>query len=456
MLTNANSLVKGDWSRLCHHRRQGQYWLSRLKKAYEAQNWHLFCVIRDSYFRSFSVKLCAVLEIAARDKVALTFGEAMAIAAEISPFRDCGEPVTTYQKKKSSGGRRQIVKFEIRRRALQLMVKNYAEWTYGYKTENFIAPGKGRRALVREALKRINRDGYSWFVVFDIKDCFGSLGHKGIAQKLKIPIDIVRTVLAEPNPLNKGTDKDNSPHIHTTTSSHRETPDPVLSPPGGRLHATKAKGIAQGSMASSIVAAAMLHELLKSLPKGVDAPVFVYGDDVLVLVRNKADALTIRRRLESGARYHPAGPLTFKTCLVRSADRGFCFLGYRWRQASEMFGGKMYVHPTWAAFESCKRKRLRICLKAAQACLNALFGTDPLPEKLPVEAKEALSKAGRVYDKQWIGSNSEWIKSAHQQLSFEATCERQETFAMDTLKAIYANALATSPDSQLSFSKQGL
>jgi hypothetical protein len=93
------------------------------------------------------------------------------------------------------------------------------------------------------------------------------------------------------------------------------------------------QGIPQGSAVSSLVAEMLLAPVAFALPGDV-RPVF-YSDNILVITRQKSEAVTIAKTLKSALMSHPAGPLWPNFIEIQDARKGFDFLGYRFSKEAE-------------------------------------------------------------------------------------------------------------------------
>ncbi|MBK1670025.1 hypothetical protein CKO28_18485 [Rhodovibrio sodomensis] len=334
-----------------------------------------------TYLASYAAKKVALARAAARKHKAITEGELDREAQRLSPWRDCGEPIGYYEKPKPEGGTRPITTFGYRRTALQILVDDALK-ALGRRTAfDFARSGGGPMAVYNEVAD-LHAQGYIWFVTADIADCFGSLGHDGLKRVLPLPNTVVETVIG-----NGRQGSAHSPDTGGDTGAHRDRPG---------------RGIPQGAVCSSEVAGIAIGRVVEKVAPCGRA--LLYGDDLLIPTASKSQAKVTRKALAQALAEDPVGPVGLRSAHVKDLQiKGVDFIGRRYEQASEFWGGFFRCRPSNKAFH-------RFMDRAARLGANA--HPEPRDEKID------------IYASRWGKSFPNWHKPLPADAMFVVTIQR--------------------------------
>ena len=293
--------------RLAEAREWTADWRSRLERLVAAGDSEKARRKQELLFKSFRAQLAALDEANRRRKVRFRLPpeELVRLARRVRPYQQCTEPVFPQLQAKPRGGYRRTLRFGIIHQAKQLLVKRAimpfvkpVPWQYGVK-------GRGRDTACK-AVHASPQNGYKWVVLFDIKDCFGSFWPDRVAELMPLPRRVTANVIVAIN-------------LNVRPGECMGADDDL-----GRSQAYR-RGIPHGSLVSSLVAEALLSDLLNDLP--MEARRLLYMDNGLILTRTKREALEIKETLLAAARRHRAGLLELRDVQVRQASHGFDFPG---------------------------------------------------------------------------------------------------------------------------------
>ncbi len=185
------------------------------------------------------------------------------IAAGLDPWRGTDEVVVVSTKEKKSGGRRHIMNFGIRNRALQILVRGALEPWARFHPKQFMFQG-GRDAAVDAVMKPLEQ-GYHWTAQLDVIDCYGSFDGDAVCKMLPVADEVVRRVILSRH-LNLEPGKYLA-HTFGTTEGLDSIPETLVE---------ARRGIPQGSAVSPLVAEMLLANVAYELPP--EALVVIHAD----------------------------------------------------------------------------------------------------------------------------------------------------------------------------------
>lgn len=285
--------------------------------------------------RSFHAKLCCL--ILGWNRSPISYSDACLLASELNPRLDCGEAVSVRLLEKPDGGVRPVCSFGPKRRALQLLVKHVLEAQWGKPKFDFAYKGRGREAAMTNVITTTAKKGGSrWFLIADIKNCFGSFDQDKILGCIPLPRAVIRHSVLIPETAQEKI------HIEATSSKA------VVS------------GLPQGSLASSYIASKLIEPVLEKLQGSL---VLSYADDIIVGCKTKADAQANELLLGGLLADHRAGPLFMKSRVAR-LGKPIDFLSYRLRRRWLRYGGGLRTTPSGTAFRRFEERLLHKLSKA--------------------------------------------------------------------------------------------
>jgi len=243
------------------------------------------------------------------------------IAANLDPWKGSEEDVIVNLKFKgdTENSFRTIMNFGIENRALQYLVGSALLPQADLHTSQHAISG-GRNSAIEAALNAISA-GYIWIAEIDIKNFFQSLDGENLPGLLPLPRQVTRQSIASQGlSLIPG-----NILSHCGYDSISEWREDDIDPIAGMLIEAR-QGIPQGSAVSSIVAETLLAPVVAETSK-IGAAVN-YADNILVMARERQDAVSMIETLVAALKSHPVGPLKphFKTSLGNHMR--FDFLGY--------------------------------------------------------------------------------------------------------------------------------
>lgn len=227
------------------------------------------------------------------------------------------KPVRVYEKRKCSGGTRQICVLPEDLMAAHYIIGEVVSCQTNLVDHVYARRGKGRDALVRDALEAINA-GYRHISLLDIKNCYSSF-NPAFLEKLPLHQRFVKHTLRLENLTfaMQEPHKGEPPEADTLRKSSLSY--------SGAFNTGAPTGLMQGSPASWPILARMWNDL----PPIDDekAKVFVYVDEVLIVAKTAARRGEIKDAVVRFLTDHPAGPLELET-QDYDPGKGFELLGY--------------------------------------------------------------------------------------------------------------------------------
>ena len=202
------------------------------------------------------------------------------------------------------------------------------------------------------------KEGYGWTFEIDIANCFPSFAGTNLEKIIPVKKEVIANVIMAEH-LNVIPGHNLLYHFGPAVAGEDDPGDPVAF---SEALANARRGIPQGSAVASIAAEMLLAGPLKSLPD--DARVVCYADNMLILAKSEAGAVSICNILWSALKAHPVGHLQPKIKSHSKTKEAFDFLGHRIKQV----GTSVSIVPTpenTAAFDKRLRKGLATITNAA-------------------------------------------------------------------------------------------
>jgi hypothetical protein len=255
------------------------------------------------YLNSYDAKLQAVRRANHQFKFNQRFskGELRAIAERLNPWKGTDEPVLVHLKRKPSNPDcfRTFMEFGIENRALQYLVRRPLETLAEFEPYQYTIKG-GVQAAILHVMKAMSA-GPVWAIELDVADCYPSFDNDKLPSLIPLPMEVTdHVVVAHGLHLVPG----NIQYHFGPTGND----DPGIPWELEKTLVDAQRGIPQGSATSSLVAENMMAIALRKIPDGVGDRV-AYGDNCLVMAKEKGGALTMIKALEGALECHPAGQL---------------------------------------------------------------------------------------------------------------------------------------------------
>jgi hypothetical protein len=313
-----------DQTRAKRLRANARHELDRIVKAAAAGKHDKAKNLQRRYLRSYAAMFVAAEEINKRRKRGrpLTLGQLLELAERLSAWHGTSEAIRVTARPKRNSEFRYTCAFGTENRTLQVLVRTALEAGASYDDAQFSVKGRGGPVAATQAINDAIATGlYKFAIKFDVRNCYPSLTAVGITSHLPVPRRVANAVVMVGN--------------NNMTISY---PDDT----GGRVSALTGgpTGIWQGSLASSAIAHMVLKELLRHVPATAFKAMWV--DDLIVLARNRAEAIAIRNALHAAALRLPTGPLRLTDGSVRRLCDGIEFLGRQFQRKK----GKTTTEPS--------------------------------------------------------------------------------------------------------------
>ena len=265
---------------------------------------------------SFSAKLCAVAEVNLKLKSAerARSRELVAIASQISAYRETEEDAHAIALPKQSNAWRCVTIFGLRRAALQSLVCTAIRPFHKPDPRQFAITGGGHNEAARH-IRQAVADGYTWFVGLDITSFYNSIERRALTDIVPAPLGVIEHVIGPP----------------PAEAICIRKVGMALS--GIRLAEASQSGISQGSRSSPLIAEIVVKRLLTQFP--LDVRIVNVADDFAIMARSKRDADAVTLALTRAAARSPAGRFQLRPKAhdrARRACDGFEFVGYRFRK----------------------------------------------------------------------------------------------------------------------------
>lgn len=252
------------------------------------------------YLRSHSVRLdgtlCAWRKMRAQDRPSAD--HLLNIAEQMDLRHGSNEPVSVEVRIKPSGDYRLVCRFGIAHRARQAVLVPLIRATANLKPVQFAQ--KGVTLAIAQAAEHMS-NGFGYCEELDIRNCYPSFENvKEISRHLSLPEEITSHVIMASD-LNVVPGQSMTKMVGTAED---DWGDPVQI---DRLLAEARRGIPQGSMASPIVAEALISGLIPTAtPRAL---VLCYADNFLVMGKTRAEMMSMSLAMQCALSAHPVGPL---------------------------------------------------------------------------------------------------------------------------------------------------
>ena len=263
------------------------------------------------------------------------------VAGQLTPFRDCGEPIERHNEPKASGkGFRPITKFRWRRRALQRLCREIINAMFGPDPSDLMAPGKGTE-VASDWMRQRLLDGGRFVVLADLKDFYTNINREEVTRLLGLPRSVVENCIFVPS---------------TTTVTTTATEDLSYPVP---LDGASLMGLPQGSLVSPMIAGLLLGPSLRAFAGDRFG---THGDDIAIVACTWAEAKAMQKALVESLKTHPAGPFRLKHCYIMTASDGFDWLKYRFKLINSAAVSRDVSRMSYRRF---KEKAAKLVLKEA-------------------------------------------------------------------------------------------
>lgn len=208
-----------------------------------------------------------------------------------------------WRQQKARGGFRYVCDLSPYMKAAHLMNADLIRaqmdvpcFIYNVKRTDYRADGTGRNALVCKLLNQL-RSGFTYYRIFDVRDCFNSVGPEAIAT-LPLSRRIYENTLELKNlSLRHDIIREQRNIADTATYS-------IITDAGGE---SGPDGLLQGSPCSNVALAYLLQDLPQPSPE--DGCILLFGDDLIALSRTPTIANRVDQTVTEFFERPDLGPL---------------------------------------------------------------------------------------------------------------------------------------------------
>ncbi len=308
-------------------------------------------------------------------------------------WRPLPEPVVVSWVEKSKGGFRPIVALGLMRTAQQLIVRDMLSVMGIDSPFDYTKKGAGgERGLVKNVCSDIE-EGYDWLWTPDIKNCFPSIlpGHfRGLWLDRRLLLNVIylpkcaKIVVA-------GSANHRAVLKWLLDSPHHNLP---VSEPYKVLHIITVqivrRGLMQGSVATPLLARAVVARVLQSAVPDKDLKKYSYVDDLSVGARTEGEIKAAQQAVTERFASLPAGKMELhESDALKASSHRAKALGYFLEPGNGYGNNFVHVKP------GPKR------IKKFKSCLKQRLATAP---------SDAAFKVARKYWKHWYHSQQAWTK----------------------------------------------
>lgn len=247
--------------------------------------------------KSRHLHLAAVIATHRKQKrgAPLSFSELLSLRDEVSLYRrQSTGPQTRWLDKTGGDGARPVTSWDLRSRIRQnavLLILRALSEKSGYDIS-----GQNPEEVL-ERMQTLWRDGYRYFVSFDIKNFFESVGPQHICPVLPLPKDLLLRNCFIEAPRGRSIVGQTDPRVQQDSSRSDTVPR------------TDQLCLPQGAATSPYLATAFLQKLLTK-QFGTSGPVMCVLDDIAVGGRSLEEAIDAAKALIQRLEQHPAGRLS--------------------------------------------------------------------------------------------------------------------------------------------------
>jgi len=154
-------------------------------------------LVRD-LVRSRDAGVWGVIQAGSHLDMQFSFGQALALAADVRPDREVDEPVHAFNVSKRPDKVRVGYAFGLLRQAQQYQVRALLSVQLAPSAYDYSTRGKGVTRAVRSLADRINQEGATYVVIADIKDCYQSFTESEVVKRLPLPEAVTRATVLLP------------------------------------------------------------------------------------------------------------------------------------------------------------------------------------------------------------------------------------------------------------------
>lgn len=326
----------------------GQFWwayqkrINRLTRAATSSNSHRMRSMAASVLRSHAAKLSAVVRTVHPDEAdSITLAELSDRAGNLNPRLAQAEPVLARLKRKPGGGVRPIVGFGPARRAYQLICRDIIKAGMPPCRFEFLAPGRGADHMVRQIASALQSGVGDHVVTADIQNCFGSIQQKEVlTELLPLPGWAVRVIITVSDQTRVGV---------------RICPAEPCFP----IDEAARQGLPQGASTSGLILSRAILGPILATTSFADR-LFLYGDNITVIARSKAEGEQILGTLRSVLQDTPVGPLVIGEHSIRSTREKVELVKYALLPIPDRYGSGFRIIPapkSYRRFEERMKER---------------------------------------------------------------------------------------------------
>jgi hypothetical protein len=242
------------------------------------------------------------------------------------------EPVRLKLKAKLGGGWRPVMDFGPKHRVFQAICADLLRAALPVNALEYNRTGRGDERMTLHILALMQERNLDHVVAADVRNCFGSVRKELVYQVLPLPRWMTEHIALL---------SDEKPIISDTIHNNIYLPTDEAA----------CRGLPQGALTSSLIMSrAILGPLLGALPFADVTS--LYGDNIFVLARGRAEAEARLGTLRSHLANSPVGPLSIGASHIVGASNKINLLKYARRPIPFIYGGGYRIGPSDKCYEN--------------------------------------------------------------------------------------------------------
>jgi hypothetical protein len=366
---------------------------------------------------TYDARFCAVVRSLARSDKYPSLAGIKHLTEKLSVWEPLAEPIVVHwQSKEPKSGYRLIMNDGIMRTAQRLMIRDMLSVMNIDSDIDFTRKGAGgERALVKAICKDIEQ-GYNWWWMPDIKDCFPSI-RPGHFKWLPLDHRLVKNSFTPKCAEIKVAKHDDYLEIlQWMKEAYSDLPVGYSYSDFELLTVQIAqRGLSQGSVLAPLLTRSVIKRLLDGALPDPQIARYAFMDDLNIGACTKGQALAAKEIVTTQLLSHPAGPIELHDEPVINVQTGMVVaLGYKLEPGNGHGDNYVHVKP-WG--KRIKRFKSKLWKKLSEA-----------------EPGADLFEIAETYRRRWFNSQQAWTKVP--ELSDDTSANITATYVDDFIHGI--------------------